>query len=230
MLDWLFGSSETKNELPDWLVGPAQEMLQRSIDMGKTGYVPNTGPQVAALNPAQIGAMRNNSAMAAAFGMDSTMPSIQKPTDYGGGVFGYSALPLYEQNLARLQETRPGQMDYYNSFFVDPVTGVEGSRMQQSSTAPGTDAGGGQLVWTRHPDKFGQEIWSDQAVQRRINSGGGPNNMGGNAVAPGIGPVQGPMAPGQSRVGFEVNNAMNALGVPQGGLFGEDSLLGGVFR
>lgn len=225
MLDWLFGSSETKNELPDWIVGPATEMLQRSVDMGKAGYMPWSGPVVAALDPAQVGAMRNNSAMAAAFGMDSTMPNIREATTYGDGTRGYSSMPLYNQNMNWLQKTRPGQMDYYNSFFVDPVTGVEGSRMEQASTgpAPGYDAGGGQLVWTMHPDKFGMDIWSDQAVQRRINSGGGPNNMGQTSQASGIGPVQGPMAPGQSRLGFEVNNALNSLGVPQ------DGILGGIF-
>jgi hypothetical protein len=129
----LFGSSESKSELPDWVVGPATEMLQRSVDLGKAGYMPWTGPSVAAIDRSQVAGMQNNQDIAAAFGMQTAMPNIMPATDYGNGVFGYSSMPLYDQNMATLQATLPGQMDYYNSFFVDPVTGVEGTRMQQSN-------------------------------------------------------------------------------------------------
>jgi len=200
MFDWLFGSSESKTELPGWITGPASEMLQRSADLGKAGYMPWTGPSVAALDRAQISGMRNNAAMANAFGMDARMPEISASTGYGNGLRGHSAMPLYDQNMATLQERAPGQMDYYNSFFVDPVTGVEGSRMQpnQPNVTPGVDAGGGQMVWTMHPDKYGQDIWSDQAVQRRITGGSSAADKAQFASSQ---PMQGPQQPQQDFLG-----------------------------
>lgn len=176
LFDGLFGSSESTTELPDWVVGPAQEMLQRSVDMGKAGYMPWTGPSVAAIDRSQVAGMRNNQDMAAAFGMQTAMPNIMPATDYGNGVFGYSSMPLYEQNMATLQETRPGQMDYYNSFFVDPVTGVEGTRMQQSNLPTIM-----QDMLDNHTsphEEARQNAWA-QAHIDDVNSRNGTNGQGG---------------------------------------------------
>jgi hypothetical protein len=223
LFDGLFGSSESTTELPDWVVGPAQEMLQRSVDMGKAGYMPWTGPSVAAIDRSQVAGMKNNQDMAAAFGMQTAMPNIMPATDYGNGVFGYSSMPLYEQNMATLQETRPGQMDYYNSFFVDPVSGVEGANMnagQQGSTGP--------LTYNQSPQFEGNEYYSDQARRDRAIDDvlyGHLGGMAGQSVQS-MPPMQGPQQPGQG--GYTGLGDMFDGGGPgqSGDKFG--GLLGGI--
>lgn len=228
LFDGLFGSSEEKTELPEWVVGPAREMLQRSVDMGKAGYMPWTGPDVAALNRAERGAMDQNVAMANAFGMGGVRPNIPKPTDFGGGMWGYSSMPLYEQNLATLQEQRPGQMDYYNSFFVDPVTGAEGQRMQQSNLPTMIDE-----VRAREANgsRWGDSLSGDGNMAQHsgmngdgratVSNGGGL--LGGYS---GIGDMFDGGGPGQSgdTFGGALGGVSNALGKSPGG-----GLLGGLF-
>lgn len=190
----LFGSSESKSELPDWVVGPATEMLQRSVDMGKAGYMPWTGPSVAAIDPSQIAGMQNNNDMAAAFGMATAMPRMMEATDYGNGLFGHSAMPLYDQNMAALQERAPGQMDYYNSFFVDPVTGVEGSRMQPQG-AGGVD---NRTPWERMNDEGTRSTMHPLVSgERNVFYGGGGGAEEGDFMSS----RQGPQQPGQGFLG-----------------------------
>lgn len=194
LLKRLFGSETSETELPDWVAEPAREMLQRSVDMGKAGFMPWTGPSVAAIDRSQVAGMRNNQDMAAAFGMQTAMPNIMPATDYGNGVFGHSAMPLYDQNMAELERTRPGQMDYYNSFFVDPVTGVEGSRMQQSA-AP-VD---GRTEWQRMNDEGTRSTMHPLVSgERNVFYGGGGGKEPGDMMSP----MQGPSQPGGMLGGY----------------------------
>lgn len=217
----LFGSETSETELPEWVVGPAREMLQRSVDMGKAGYMPWTGPDVAALNNAQIGSMQNNANMRGAFGMNAAMPNIPAPQDFGGGMWGYSSMPLYEQNLAALQEQRPGQMDYYNSFFVDPQTGVEGQRMQQSNLPTMME----KLQDRPREDTMAGARHQAQMAARdgRATPSGNGGLLGGYS---GIGDMFDGGGPGQSgdEFGGALGGISNAMGTKPGG-----GLLGGLF-
>lgn len=237
MLDWLFGSSEQKTEIPDWIKEPAREMLDRSLSLGKVGHMPWTGPHVAALDRAQVGAMKNNSAMAGAFGMDNTMPNIMPATDYGNGVWGYSAKPMYDQNLETLREERPGQMAFYDSHFVDPVTGGPGANMNQAQ-----QGAAGPVTYEQKPFFEGNEYWSDQAIRQRGIDDMLNGHMGGMAGASVQPAVQGPQQPGQSGfLGFTGVGDMFDGGGPgqsgthyQGLLSGKQrgevgGLLGGIF-
>lgn len=123
-MSFLTGKKESSSSLPEWMAGPSKEMLQRSLDMSKVGYMPYAGPQVAALDPAQVASMYATDSSAQAFGMPSAIPRIQGPTDFGGGTFGYSSMPLYDQQQQWFAETRPGQKQFYDSMFVDPYTGL----------------------------------------------------------------------------------------------------------
>ncbi|MBO9432359.1 hypothetical protein [Sulfitobacter sp. R18_1] len=131
-MSFLLGSEKSSTKAPDWWAEPAREMLQRSIDIGKAGHMPYAGPQVAAFDPAQVAAMQNNANAANAFGMESALPNVLQATDYGNGISGYSSLPLFDQQMDWMKENRPGQLDFYNSFFVDPVTGENGTNMGQT--------------------------------------------------------------------------------------------------
>lgn len=130
-MSFLFGGSKSTSEAPEWLRGPAEHMLNRSIQQDQVGYMPWRGPDIAAFDPAQVAAMQNTNAAANAFGMQSAMPRIPDAQDFGGGTWGYSGQGLYEDAMRRATEAAPGQMRYYNSFFVDPITG-----MPRENTSP----------------------------------------------------------------------------------------------
>lgn len=220
----LFGSSESTTEVPDWIKGPAVEMLQRSVDMGKTGYMPWTGPDVAAFDPSQKAAMQNNQNMAAAFGMESAMPQVYGAQNYGGGVWGRSSMPLYEQNMQTLQETRPGQMDYYNSFFVDPTTGQNGARMDDPLSRAQTIAERG---WS-NGNGIGGDLasWDGGRMNQSTDTyggGGGGGLLGGYSGIRDMFNGGGPGASGDTYGGL-LGGVTNATGRKPG-----DGLLGGLF-
>lgn len=131
MSSLLFGKSESKSEIPGWLKDAATEMLARSTSMGKTGYMPWSGPDVAALTPDQLAARQNTNSAASAFGLNVGGLGTPVAQDFGNGIRGHSSLPLYEGQMDWMRQNRPGQLDFYNSHFVDPVTGAPGANMNQ---------------------------------------------------------------------------------------------------
>lgn len=128
-MSFLFGKTETKASLPGYLEDASKEMLARSLSLGKTGYMPWSGPDVAALTPDQLASRRNTNNAASAFGMEVGGLGTPGATDFGNGIWGHSSLPMYEQQMDYMRENRPGQLDYYKSHFVDPVTGAPGANM-----------------------------------------------------------------------------------------------------
>ena len=123
------GSQTQKTELPDWLSKAAEAAVGQGQDIGKIGYVPSYGPDVAAMNPLQMGAMRNTQGAAGAFGMQGGGVNSLPPAEtFAGGVRGYSSHGLLQENMDRLKQERPGQYQFMQDFFIDPITGEEGSR------------------------------------------------------------------------------------------------------
>ena len=142
------GSSTSQVAVPQYIEDAARRNLSRADDISNIGYVPEYGPTVAAFTPMQQAAFQNTADTANAFGMASPasqqniMGGMDAPTEYAGGVRGYSAQPIYQGMVDELQAARPGQYDYINSFFIDPVTGESGSRANPQSAPMGTDLGG----------------------------------------------------------------------------------------
>lgn len=215
----LFGSETTETDVADWIKGPAQEMLQRSLDMGKTGYMPWTGPVKAQV---QDRAMRQRAKMRGAFGMDTSLPNLPVAQDFGNGISGYSSMPLYEQNLAKLRETRPGQMAFYDSFFVDPVTGANGANMAPTAA----QASGGWQGGNENGFNGPGEYWTPEARRQRAIDDvlfGHHGSMAGANTAPSLPPMQGPQQPGQGLFGGIVNDFRgfrDGFKDAMGGLFG----------
>ena len=124
-----------RNEIPSWLSSAAQENLRMGRDVARTGYVPYSGPDIAAFTQPQLQAMQMAQNQAAAFGLapqaDITagLPQAQQ---YAGGVSGYSAFPLYEQALQELAMSRPKQYAAVTDQFIDPGG--------QQPTSPGVQA------------------------------------------------------------------------------------------
>lgn len=119
------GSQTTRVQLPQFIESAAERAVQRGEDVGRIGFVPFTGPDVAAFTPQQEAAFAGTNQAASAFGLPSMQGTgLPQPETFAGGVRGFSSAPLFEQALAELQATRPGQFDAINSFFIDPVTGA----------------------------------------------------------------------------------------------------------
>ena len=127
------GSSQTTSvAVPEYIEAAAQRNLNKAEGISQLGYTPYYGPDVAAFSPAQQAAFQNTAGAAGAFGLASpTDPfgGMGAPTDFGG-VQGYSSAPLYHQSVDALAANRPGQKQYIDSFFIDPMTGQAGAGVQ----------------------------------------------------------------------------------------------------
>lgn len=122
------GSETTEVQVPAFLEDAAKKNLARADEIATLGYTPYYGPEVAAMTPMQQASMQNTGQAASAFGMAAPadpMAGMPQAQEFAGGVQGYSSMPMYEQNLAALQEFSPAQYDFIRSMFIDPVTGAE---------------------------------------------------------------------------------------------------------
>ena len=103
--------------------------MAKAEDISQIGYVPYYGPDVAAFTPMQEASFQQAADVASAFGLAAPttqtdiMGGMPAPTQYAGGVRGYSAAPMYEQAVSELAAQRPAQAEYLQSFFIDPMTG-----------------------------------------------------------------------------------------------------------
>jgi hypothetical protein len=120
------GTSSTSVEIPAWLESAARQNIARADQIAQIGYVPYYGPDVAAMTPMQLAAGGNINTAASAFGLgapSSPMAGMQPAMNYGG-MAAYSSAPLYEQSLAQLAASRPGQFAALQAPFLNPVTGA----------------------------------------------------------------------------------------------------------
>lgn len=131
------GSTTSSVTIPEYIEEAARRNLAKAEGISQIGYVPYYGPDVAAFTPFQQAGFQQTADVASAFGLGpqmsqaDVMGGMAPPTQYAGGVSGYSAAPMYEQSVAELAAQRPAQKDFIDSFFIDPVTGQVGSRVQQ---------------------------------------------------------------------------------------------------
>ena len=127
------GSTSSSVEIPEYIEKAAQRNLNKAERISQLGYVPYYGPDVAAFTPMQQASFQNTANVANAFGMGTPtsqsdiMGGMPTPTQYAGGVSGYSSAPIYEQSLNQLAMQRPAQKSYMDSFFINPYSGAQGS-------------------------------------------------------------------------------------------------------
>ena len=123
------GSTTSEVKIPEYIEAAAQRNLNKAERISQLGYVPHYGPDVAAFSPMQQAGFQNTANMAGAFGMaaptsqQDIMGGMPAPTQYAGGVSGYSSAPLYQQSIDALAAARPAQKSYIDSFFIDPTSG-----------------------------------------------------------------------------------------------------------
>jgi hypothetical protein len=130
------GSTTSTIEVPEYIEEAARRNLAKAEGISQIGFTPYYGPDVAAFTPFQQAGFQQTADVAGAFGMATPtsqrdiMGGMGAPTQYASGVMGYSSAPLYEQSLSELERRRPAQKEFIDSFFIDPVTGKVGSRVQ----------------------------------------------------------------------------------------------------
>jgi len=111
-------TTETKTEIPKWLEEASKAAIARSQAAANIGYVPYSGPQVAAFTPMQNDAFKGMNMAASAYGLPTSQGNgMPKPTTYADGTQGYSSMPLYQQALAQLQQTNPQQYAALTAMF-----------------------------------------------------------------------------------------------------------------
>jgi len=174
------GTQTSEITIPDYIEDAARRNLAKAEDISRIGYVPYYGPDVAAFTPMQESAFQQTSDVASAFGVgpqmsrQDIMGGMAAPTEYAGGVRGYSSAPMYEQAVSELAARRPAQAEYLQSFFIDPLTGQAAAGYGQPALAPtfmqapdgsvmrAYDSGetrfGGQLGNPYADDYFGESI------------------------------------------------------------------------
>jgi len=117
------GGQTTTASIPKWAEEPTKRNLARSEVAQQVGYQPYMGADLAAINPTQMGAMQNQLDAASAFGLSAPstpMQGMPEAQDFGGGMKGYSAFPLFEQAQQELARKNPEQQAIYDSLFGDP--------------------------------------------------------------------------------------------------------------
>jgi len=120
------GSKTQETQIPKW----AEDFARYNIDKGKTaseiGYLPWTGPDVAALSPMQEQAMRNTGSAAQSFGLADEgfdpLGGLPQAEEFAGGVRGYSSFPMFQEGVNDLYEIAPGSMQKYDSLFAQNVS------------------------------------------------------------------------------------------------------------
>ena len=88
------------------------EQLEMARRVGQLGFVPYKGATVAGFQPSQIAASNMLNTGLEAFGFGAA------PALSGADLSPY---PIYQEQLAMMA---PGQRDFINSMFIDPMTGA----------------------------------------------------------------------------------------------------------
>lgn len=135
----LGGSQSTQVKLPSWLNEAAQRTVDRGEDAARIGYVPWTGPDVAAFSPMQNAAFQGTNQAAAAFGMPTSQGTgMPAPTTFAGGMQGYSSAPMFNAAVEDLRTSRPGQYAAIQSMFVNPTARPQAAAQPGTQPRPGT--------------------------------------------------------------------------------------------
>jgi hypothetical protein len=166
-------SQTSEVRMPKEIEAAAKDNLKIADEVAKIGYVPYSGPTVAAFTPNQMAAMQNTQGAASAFNMGGAGAQAKKsgvdpftgmamdPT-LTGGVLGYSPKGIYDAAKGQIPEAQRKMID---SFFINPQTGAAPTNPLISGTQL---YGGGQ--------------GSDGRSQQAQRPGGGAGGKGGGGV------------------------------------------------
>lgn len=214
------GSQTTKTEIPEWLEAPTRSAIERGEAIGKIGYTPYYGPDVAAFAPQQNAAFENTNAAANAFGMSVGQNAMPAPQQFSNGMQGYSSAPLFEEAKYRLYENNPNQYGYMNSFFVNPQQGeyapvggaapapMPGPGSDIAATSGGTGKGGASQQGVEQSPSGEGDNWAWGAQSPAAIEARAANRAAGN------------IQPDFGNIGNDLKTAGQTIASDVRGLFG----------
>jgi hypothetical protein len=183
------GGQTTTASIPEWAKEPTIRNLQRAEDVQQIGYQPYMGADLAAINPTQMSAMQNTLDASSAFGMSAPatpMQGMPQAQDFGGGIQGYSAYPLFEQAQRELAAQNPVQQQAYDDLFVEPTTNNFDPIMSVAETnfpkvtSPSLQGGGGVMDTapapaptspvTGLPEQTAGQAYNEKMMDRQIDA------------------------------------------------------------
>ena len=120
------GSATSTTKVPKWQEDAAIAALNRSQRVADIGFAPYFGPDVAALTPLQLAAMRGTNQAASAFGVPTADLAAGLPVaqDYNG-MQAYSSGGLYDQAVNELRTRHPEQYAAIMAQFGHAATPTE---------------------------------------------------------------------------------------------------------
>jgi hypothetical protein len=112
----LGGKTKETQQIDPALRDAALAQLDMARAVGQLGFVPYKGDTVAGFQPGQIAAMQNTNTGLEAFGLGtSAVPAAGNLSPYA----------IYQQQLAQMD---PGQREFIQSMFINPMTGAAPTR------------------------------------------------------------------------------------------------------
>lgn len=125
-----------KQEKTQELTPEAKEQYQLAKQLAAIGTPMYRGPEIAAINQAELASRGNVNEMASALGLQGAGSlSIGAPTATQGGVTGYTTYQGGQAALDMLKRFEPGRYEALMSMMIDPVTGqMPTSVMDASAT------------------------------------------------------------------------------------------------
>lgn len=155
-----------KQEKTQELTPEAKEQYQIAKQLAAIGTPMYRGPEIAAINQAELASRGNVNEMASALGLQGAGElSINAPTATQGGVTGYTTYQGGQAALDMLKRFEPGRYKALMDMMIDPVTGQMSTSVmdanaatQAAPAAPAASGGGGsdddplELHYTLHPE------------------------------------------------------------------------------
>lgn len=125
-----------KQEKTQELTPEAKEQYQIAKQLAAIGTPMYRGPEIAAINQAELASRGNVNEMASALGLQGAGSlSIGAPTATQGGVTGYTTYQGGQAALDMLKRFEPGRYEALMSMMIDPVTGQMPTSVMDASAA-----------------------------------------------------------------------------------------------
>jgi hypothetical protein len=125
-----------KQEKTQELTPEAKEQYQLAKQLGAIGTPMYRGPEIAAINQAELASRGNVNEMASALGLQGAGSlSIGAPTATQGGVTGYTTYQGGQAALDMLKRFEPGRYKALMDMMIDPVTGKMPASVMGASAA-----------------------------------------------------------------------------------------------
>jgi len=126
-----------KQEKTQELTPEAKEEYRLAKELAAIGTPMYYGPEIAAINEAELGSRANVNSMASALGLQGAGDlSIGAPTATQGGITGYTTYQGAQSALDMLKQFEPGRYEALMKMMINPVTGEMPKSIMNANPVP----------------------------------------------------------------------------------------------